>query len=111
MATRQLTKFDFFRYYEQRPDQYLKFDDSCILGLGAGLLSASAVACSRTLVDLPLIAVKIVRIAFKLGAVVGRVSEQLHQHGESKESWSMIVSEVTEAKVQTELDAFHKHMV
>lgn len=61
--------------------------------------------------DLPLIAVKIVRIAFKLGAVVGRVSEQLHQHGEAKESWSMIVSEATEAKVQAELDVFHTQMV
>lgn len=101
----------FIRYYEHQPDQYLNSEDSCILGLGAGLLSASAVACSRTLIDLPLIAVKIVRIAFKLGAVVGRVSEQLHQHGEAKESWSMIVSEATEAQVQAELDAFHKKMV
>lgn len=101
---------NFIGYYEQQPDQYLESDDSCILGLGAGLLSASAVACSRTLMDLPLIAVKIVRIAFKLGAVVGRVSEQLHQHGEARESWSMLVSEATEAKVQAELDAFHTRM-
>lgn len=111
MATREITDSFRFRYYEQRPDQYLESDDSCILGLGAGLLAASAVACSRTLVDLPLIAVKIVRIAFKLGVVVGRVSEQFHQHGEARESWSMIVSEATEAKVQAELDAFNTRMV
>lgn len=61
--------------------------------------------------DLPLTAVKIVRVAFKLGAVVGRVSEQFHAHDEAKESWSLIVSEATEAKVQAELDAFHTRMV
>ncbi|MCJ1465252.1 hypothetical protein MMC07_003868 [Pseudocyphellaria aurata] len=101
---------NFIGYFEQQPDQYLRPDESCILGLGVGLLSASAVACSRTLADLPLIAVKIVRIAFNLGTVVGRVSEQFHPHDEAKESWSLIVSEVTEAKVQAELDAFHTRM-
>ena len=106
-----MTESRIFRYHEHKPDRYLNPDDSCIIGLGVGLLSASAVACSRTLADLPLIAVKFVRIAFKLGVVVGRVSEQLHQRREAKESWSMIVSEATEAKVQAESDIFHKEMV
>ena len=99
------------RTHEQRPDQYLNNDDSCILGLGAGLLSAAAVACSRTLVDLPLIAVSVVRIAFRTGVVVGSISGQIHQPAEEQSTWSMIVSNVSEVEVQRELDAFHDRLV
>lgn len=76
-----------------------------------GLLSASAVSCSRTLVDLPLIATHIVRIAFRTGAIVDRLSQQLFQSENGIASWSMIVFDASEAKIQAELDSYHERMV
>lgn len=74
-------------------------------------MSAAGVACSRTLVDLPLIATQIVRIAFRTGAIVDRLSQQLYQSENAKASWSRIVFDTNEAKIQAELNSYRARMV
>ena len=99
------------RYYERHPDQYLKPGDGYIIGVGVGLLSAAAVACSRTLVDLPQIAVKLVGTAFRSEAVIDRILRQLHQPDGAEENWSIMIPGATEPNVQAELDTFHDRTV
>ena len=99
------------RYYERHPDQYLKPGDGYIIGVGVGLLSAAAIACSRTLVDLPQIAVKLVRTAFRSKAIIDRILRQLHQPGGAEENWSIMIPDATESTVQAELDTFHERTV
>ena len=110
-VSRQVTEFVNSRYYEQRPERYLKPQDGCVLGLGVGLLSAAAVACSRTLVDLPLIALKLVHVAFRTGAVIQRILQHLHQLSETAGNLSMVISHAAEATVQAELENLQERMV
>lgn len=56
-------------------------------------------------------AVKAVRVAFRTGAVVSRVSSQLQETRETKDSWSMLIQNVKTEAVQLELDAFYKKKV
>lgn len=76
-----------------------------------GLLAAAAVACSKTLATLPAVMVEIVRIAFRTGTLVSRVSRQLQQPGHSKESWAMIVYDVTESAATEALDDYYASKV
>ena len=80
-------------YYGERADQFpMVGHDHPIVGLGIGQLSASAVVCAGSLTELVDIAVKAVRLAFRVGSVVGRISQFEGRLDEASESWSMIVS-------------------
>ena len=61
--------------------------------------------------DLPLIALKLVHVAFRTGAVIQRILQHLHQPGEATGNSSMVISNATEATVQAELDRLHNRMV
>ena len=61
--------------------------------------------------DLPLIALKLVHVAFRTGAVIQRILQHLNQSGEAAENLSMVISSATEATVQAELDTFQERMV
>ena len=61
--------------------------------------------------DLPLIALKLVHVAFRAGVVIQRILQHLHQPGEANENLSMVFSNATEATVQAELGTFQKRMV
>ena len=52
-----------FRYYENRPNDY-DFDplNTCLAGLGIGLLASSVVSLSPCLADLPIAGAEVVRI-------------------------------------------------
>ncbi|KAL8939701.1 MAG: hypothetical protein Q9216_003215 [Gyalolechia sp. 2 TL-2023] len=93
----------FIGYYEQQAGTLPMLEDDVIIGLGLGQLSAAAVVCSRTLVDLIKVAVYAVRLAFRTGAVVGAMSHRSETQHKSEGSWSTLVS--TPADVfQTELE-------
>lgn len=98
-------------YFEERPQTDLRPENTCIIGLGTGLLAAAAVASSHTLASLLSLAVEVVRIAFRTGVLVNEVSQQLQETDSNEESWSMLVSGVSVAVVTKELDAFHEAKV
>ncbi|KAE8391278.1 hypothetical protein BDV23DRAFT_182792 [Aspergillus alliaceus] len=70
----------FLQLVERNPERFpSKYD--IVVGHGPGLLSAVAVACSSTAVELVDLAVEAVRLAFRMGAVVTKVSGGLDQPG------------------------------
>ncbi|KAK5198467.1 polyketide synthase [Exophiala xenobiotica] len=97
----------FIGAFEERTPSYIPHNaDARLVGLCTGLIAASAVASADSLTALLPLAVESVRIAFRAGAHVGRVAEQIE--GDSKSgSWSTIVA-ADEKSAQAALDAFHK---
>ncbi|MCJ1252097.1 hypothetical protein MMC30_009335 [Trapelia coarctata] len=94
----------FIGHYEQCPSEVPKPEDDLIVGFGIGQLSAAAVACSNSIVDLTDLATEAVRLAFRVGAMVGRVSISSLQSNETNASWSVVVpgtAEVVGAALQT----------
>ena len=69
------------------------------------MIAASAIASADSLSALLPLAIEAVRIAFRAGAHVGRISERLESQ-EGPESWSTIVV-VDEALAAAELEKFH----
>ena len=100
-----------FRHYERQPEQYPKSGDGYTSGLGVGLLAAAATACSRTLVDLPRVAAQMVPIAFRTGAVVDKILQQLHQTRGSGGNTCLYVPNPDEETVQVELNSFYENLV
>jgi hypothetical protein len=94
--------------------------DTILVGLCTGLLSAAAVSASQSLLGLIPVALKIVRVAFRLGVKVQGTAQRLSStHGaKSKQSWSTLVvglekeaaavelAQFNETKVRTVLDKF-----
>ena len=99
------------RHYERQPEQYPKSGDGYTSGLGVGLLAAAATACSRTLVDLPRVAVQLVPIAFRTGVVVDKILQQLHQTRGSGGNTCLYVPNPNEEIVQDELNNFYENLV
>ncbi|KAL9099858.1 MAG: hypothetical protein Q9163_004694, partial [Psora crenata] len=100
----------FIGYYEIHPEQYsFGSADSCLSGLGMGLLASTAVSLSPTLADLPLAGAEVVRIAFRLGVQVDEVSQNLEPRDISgkPDTWACVMTGVTPNAVQKELDAVH----
>jgi hypothetical protein len=98
-------------YFETRPGTQAARDHACILGLGTGLLSAVAVASAPSMVEILPFAVKAVRVAFRTGAIVSRVSSQLQETRDTRDSWSMLIQNVKPETVERELDAFYSKKV
>ncbi|CAK3875036.1 Conidial yellow pigment biosynthesis polyketide synthase [Lecanosticta acicola] len=79
--------------------EYPSASNARILGLCTGSLTASAVSCSRSTLDLVSLAVETVKIAFKTGQRVTDAAQRLEPASEAKldQSWSMIVGGSQEA--------------
>ena len=79
------------------------------MGLGIGLLSAVAMSASSSLADLALGGVESVRVAFRFGIHMYRVSQLLEPRGTlgSPSSWTCAVTGVSAEDVQRELDEFN----
>jgi len=105
----------FIGYFEEHPDSYLLERETTVLtGLGTGIFATAAVALAPTLADLPLPAVQVIRIAFRMGVMVHKVSQNFQPRfltgSGTPESWAYVLPGVTAAEVQKELDAFQKGM-
>ncbi|MCJ1247985.1 Atrochrysone carboxylic acid synthase Agnpks1 [Trapelia coarctata] len=85
------------------------FANTCLAGLGIGLLASAAVSLSPTLENIPLAGAEVVRIAFRLGLLVAEVSQNLEARDltSSPESWAYVVHDVAPDDAQKELDAIH----
>ncbi len=101
------------RCFEEQPRTYIPSSvarpDAKIVGLCTGLIAASAVASADSLTALIPLAVEAVRVAFRTGAHVGRVAQQLECETDRK-SWSTIVAADVKA-VEAALSEFHKENV
>ncbi|KAL8872794.1 MAG: hypothetical protein Q9174_001638 [Haloplaca sp. 1 TL-2023] len=104
----------FVGYYEKSTEEYI-FDGSnaCLTGMGIGLLAASAIAISQSMSDIPLAGAEAVRTAFRLGVLVDEISQNLEprEEGSSPDTWAIVVTGVTEASVQKELDNIQSRIV
>ena len=80
-----------------------------LAGLGLGLLNTAAVSLSRHVSDLPLAGAEVVRLAFRLGVVVDRVSSNLVTQDPTSPpgSWAAVVPDVVAEDVQEQLDLYH----
>lgn len=83
--------------------------NGALAGLGLGLLSTAAVSLSQNVADLPLAGVEVARLAFRMGVVVDRVSQNLEPRDPSSApgSWAAVVPDIAVEDVQNELDAIH----
>jgi iterative type I PKS product template protein len=71
------------------------------------LLAASVVASARSLSELLPLATEAVRVAFRTGNSVGAAKDALENATNSKESWSTIVTGISESDAKNALAAFH----
>ena len=97
------------RYAENHPEELNNFANTCLAGLGIGLLSSAAVSLSSNLANLPLAGADVVRLAFRMGVHVQSVSENLEARDLSvtPDTWAYVVHNVDPATAQKELDAMH----
>lgn len=95
------------RYVENHPEELHDFANTCLAGLGIGLLASTAVSLSSTMADMPLAGADAVRLAFRMGIHVQGVSENLEARelSESPDTWAYVVHNVEPAAGQKELDA------
>lgn len=87
--------------------------DTVLAGLCTGLLAATAVSASRSLVDLVPIALKTVQVAFRIGAKVYRAAQRLStsKDGNTNRSWSTLVIGMQKESAISELERFNKSRV
>ncbi|KAK5951062.1 polyketide synthase [Knufia fluminis] len=96
----------FIGAFSERSSTYISPNtDARLVGLCTGLITATAVSCADSLTALLPLAIESVRIAFRAGAHVGKVAQQLEVESGSK-SWSTIVA-ADEKSAQAALDSFH----
>lgn len=85
--------------------------DTCLAGLGTGLLATAAGSLSSTSADMPLRGAEVVRLAFRLGVLVDEVSQNLQPRQKLEagpgNSWAYVVPDVTADEVQRGFDAIH----
>lgn len=97
-------------HYEALGPEYdLRPDATTLAGLSIGLLAGAAVAVSSSLADLAKTGAEAIRVAFRLGVYVDEVSRKLEspQPDGRLLSWAHVVTGMTQAEVQKELDAFN----
>jgi iterative type I PKS product template protein len=95
------------RFFAENPAQSPNPANTRIIGLCTGLLAASVVASARSLSELLPLAAEAVRISFRLGTCVGAAADALESATNTRESWSTIVSGMSEKDVKSILGAFH----
>jgi Starter unit:ACP transacylase in aflatoxin biosynthesis len=104
------------RYYENHPDEFdLDAVNTCLAGLGIGLLATAAISLSPTVADIPFAGAEVVRIAFRLGVLVDEISQNLQPRDltgtGSPDTWAYVIPDVLVDDVQKELDAIHTREV
>ena len=94
-------------YYGENPSDLPNPANTRIVGLCTGSIAASVVASARSISELLPLATEAVRIAFRAGTCVGAAKDALEQPADAKESWSTIVTGISESAAKKVLSAFH----
>lgn len=95
------------RVCEENPRAYLQ-PGTLIIGTCTGLLAASAIASSDSLIALIPLAVETVRLAFRLGATAARKAESLEA---SQTPWTSLVTGVDSTTVSVAVEEFNQTQV
>jgi hypothetical protein len=82
-----------------------------IIGLCSGLLAAAAVSSFSSPSSCIPLAVETVRIAFRLGLHVDTVADRLRVKAHETESWSVLVSGITELVAKYAVEDFNTQNV
>jgi len=96
------------RHYELYPSTY-DFDktESCLLGLGVGVLVAAAVGLSPSISDLPEVGAEVVRLVFRCAFHVDRVARTLDVFDPNSppNNWIYVILNESEQAVSDQLEA------
>ncbi|KAF2129822.1 polyketide synthase-like protein [Dothidotthia symphoricarpi CBS 119687] len=95
-------------HYSENPSELPTPANTRVLGLCTGLIAGSVVASARSLSELLPLATEAVRIAFRVGTCVGAAKDVLEQARNAQESWSTIVTGISESAAKSALAAFHE---
>ncbi len=95
-------------YFSDNPTELPAASNTRVLGLCTGLLAASAAVSAKTVEELVPLAVELVRVAFRSGAVADGARSVLSQVGEENAPWSTIVTGASEQSAKDALTAFHE---
>lgn len=85
--------------------------DTVYVGLCTGLLSAAAIAISKSLTHLVTTAVNVVRICFRVGLVARRRALQLEAENGTSDSWSILVMNLSASEARSLVETSQKEQV
>jgi naphtho-gamma-pyrone polyketide synthase len=77
-----------------------------VIGLCTGLLASAAIASSRTIGELIPVAVEAVVVALRLGLCAFKVRDYVGQYGGQSQSWSAVISGISEEKAFDIIEQF-----
>lgn len=97
-------------YFDEHPSEYIMPSDTVIVGLCTGLLASAAVSASQSLLDLVSIALKVVRVAFRIGAKVDAAARRLSTDHDVNacRSWSTLALGVQRETTLAEVVQFNR---
>ncbi|BCR97118.1 non-reducing polyketide synthase encA [Aspergillus luchuensis] len=98
----------FLGSYERNPQEF-NFSNSTFTGLGLGLLAATGIVASQTLLDVPQTSAEAVRIAMRTGYLLYQKQQEIEpqEPDAPPKSWSVILKNMDQATVQETLDHFN----
>lgn len=102
------------RSYERNAEEFnFSEGNSTFTGLGLGLLAATGIVASPTLVDVPQTAAEVVRIAMRAGYLLYQKQQEIEpqEPDAPPKSWSTIVKNMDETTAQEALDHFNTSTV
>ena len=97
-------------FFDEHPSEYIMPSNTVIVGLCTGLLASAAVSASRSLLDLISIALKVVRVAFRIGVKVDATARRLSTDHDvdAGQSWSKLALQVQRETAIDEVTRFNK---
>ncbi|KAI1438414.1 polyketide synthase [Xylaria sp. CBS 124048] len=95
-------------YAEKHHEDATTPDNTKLSGLCTGLFAATAIASSPSLSALITIAIQVVLMAFRTGSYVASLCERLSPPVEKSESWTYVVSSVSESDARKILAEFNE---
>lgn len=99
-----------YRYVETDPDVYPS-KNTIYIGLSTGLITASTIACSKSLHHLLEIAIDAVCVCFRAGFEAKHRAKQLERDADMKSTWSVCVSDVSSSEMKSSIDTIHQKRV
>lgn len=110
MSTRNNSLHSFF---DDHPSQYIVPSSTVLVGLCTGLLAATAVSASHSVLDLVANALRVVRVAFRVGVKVNGAAQRLSiaHDVQVNQSWSRLVVDVEKEASIAEVEQFNERKV
>lgn len=92
---------------EKEPGDWTSHDQTYMVGLCTGLLSAAAISSTPTASTLIPLAIQTVLVAFRTGLYINALSDRLYPPSTKSESWTMIFPGVGEEDAKNAISKFH----